>query len=121
MFESVVFIAAAEQATTLKLTAGPHFDHRVISANLPAGVVIAIGTAGLAVAGDGIPTVDTSKSAVLHMSDAPLAIGTAGSPATVAAPTRSLFQTNSLALRCVARVTWSVAPGAVAYTTGATW
>ena len=76
--------------------AGPHFAHRVIGANFTAGVVIAIGTAGLAVAGDGIPKVDTSKSAVLHISDAPLAIGTAGTPKTVAAPTRSSFRPTAL-------------------------
>ncbi|MBR0787389.1 hypothetical protein [Bradyrhizobium iriomotense] len=120
--ESVVFIAAAEQAMAIRLAAGPKFNYRVIGANIEAGTIIAVCVDGLAVAGDGVPTVDVSKSAVLHMAADPASdIGTAGAPGVVAAPSVSLFQTDSSALRCVSRICWSAAPGAVAVVTGATW
>ena len=107
----------------LKLQAGPHFSHKIIGANISDGTVIAIAASvGLAVAGSGIPVIDTSKQSTLHLDDTtPLQIATAGAPATVAAPTRSLSQTSSFALRCIARVSWSAAPGAIAYVQGATW
>jgi len=48
-----------------------------------------------------------SSQATIHMENAtPLAIGTAGVPNTVAAPTLSLFQANLLGLRSVLHVSW---------------
>ncbi len=119
--ESVVFIAAAEQAMAIRLAAGPKFGYFVIGANIAPGTVIAVCVDGLAVAGDGVPSVDASKSAVLHMADPASDIGTAGPPGVVAGPAVSLFQTDSFGLKCVARLTWSAAPGSVAVVTGATW
>lgn len=119
--ESVAFVAAAPQAITIKLTARPHFNHRVISANITPGTVIAIATAGLAVAGSGLPVVDACKGGTLHLFDPASAISTPGAPATIAAPTRDLYQTDSFALRCIARITWAAAPGSIAALTGATW
>jgi len=119
--ESVTFVAAAAQAMAIKLTAGPHFNHRVISANLAPGTVVAIATAALAVAGSGIPVVDAAKHTTLHMAAPASPISTPGAPATVATPTRSLTQTDSFALRCIARITWSAAPDSVAVATEATW
>jgi hypothetical protein len=120
---SVVFVCAPSQALAISLLAGPHFAHRIIeAASLAAGTVIAIAVSGLVVSGDGAdPAIDVSKTATLHMSTTPADIGTAGSPPTVAAPTKSMIQTDSLALRCIARITWAAAPGAVATLTGATW
>jgi hypothetical protein len=52
----------------------------------------------------------------------PLAIGTAGTPATVAAPARSLFQTDSIALRMIMDVNWTLRrSGVVAWTSSVTW
>ena len=77
----------------------------------------------LAAAVDPEPKFDISKDAVVHAEDAaPLAIGTAGSPNTVAAPTRSLFQTDTIAVRLVLRVAWGLrAAGAVSFTSAVTW
>jgi hypothetical protein len=118
----VVFICSPAQALTIELQAGPNFAHRIIEeSSLTAGTVIAVATAGLVVAGDGIPSVDVSKQTTAHFADPASPISTPGAPATVAAPTRSLFQTDSFALRCIARITWAAAPGSVAAVTGATW
>jgi hypothetical protein len=52
----------------------------------------------------------------------PLNIGTAGSPATVAAPTQSMFQTAQIAVRMLANVTWAMRrAGMVQYMTGVNW
>ena len=47
------------------------------------------------------------------MNDVPAQIGTDGTPDVFAAPTISAYQVDSFALRCVCRVTWSIAPGAI--------
>ena len=116
--DSVVFIAAAEQAMAIRLAAGPKFNYRVIGANIEPGTIIAVCVDGLAVAGTGIPEIDGSRSAVLHMSDAPVNIGSAEG---VAAPSISMFQTNSYAMKCVSRICWSAAPGAVQFVEGTAW
>jgi hypothetical protein len=123
---SVVFVCAPPQALAISLQAGPHFTHKIIEASsLAAGTVIAIATAGLVIAGDGAaPQIDISKQALLHFSDpaAPISTpGTSPNPNAVSAPTISTFQNDLLALRCTARVTWAIAPGAVAVVNGATW
>jgi hypothetical protein len=67
---------------------------------------------------------DVSASTVLHFEDTtPLQItsGAQGS-AVVATPARSMFQTNSLALRLILRCAWCVrAPGLVQFVSSVTW
>jgi hypothetical protein len=58
-------------------------------------------------AGFGAPNFLASSVATLHEENAlPLPIGSPGAPATVAAPVRSLYQTNSWALRLLMDVDW---------------
>ncbi|MGO4506022.1 hypothetical protein AB4Z51_03310 [Bradyrhizobium sp. 2TAF36] len=117
---SVVFICSPPQALSLSLTAGPHFTHKIIEASgLAAGTVVAIATAGLIFAGDGVPQIDTSKQTTLHMADPAAEIAPPGGP--ISAPTISQFQTDTIALKCTSLICWSVAPGAVAVLTGASW
>lgn len=60
------------------------------------------------------PDIETSKAASLHMDDAPAAIGTAS-------PARSLFQTDSVAIKVRWPASWTIRdPRAVAWTTP-TW
>lgn len=69
------------------------------------------------------PQFSVSDQAVLHMEDTtPLAIGTAGTPPTVAAPVRSLWQTDSLAIRMLLDINWSMRrTGVVQWTDTMTW
>ena len=69
------------------------------------------------------PRFAVSNEATLHEEDTtPLAIGTAGAPATVAAPARSLFQTDSVAIRLTLYVTWVMRrTGMVQWQTGTNW
>ncbi|WP_409191039.1 hypothetical protein [Bradyrhizobium sp. RDM4] len=117
---SIFFVAAPEQASALSMQPWPNFKRKVIEANVLApGTIIAIAADGFVVGGNGVPVVDVSKSATLHMSDTPAQIVAADG--TVASPAVSMFQTDSFALRCVCRLTWAAAPGAVAWIDGATW
>ncbi len=68
----------------------------------------------------GDPKFDATQEAVLHEEDTtPLPIASPGAPATVAAPARSLFQTNAVATRAVWAIAWDVlVEGAVQTITG---
>lgn len=54
------------------------------------------------------PQFSVSDQAVLHMEDTtPLAISTVATPNTVAAPVRSLWQTDSMAIRMILDINWA--------------
>jgi HK97 family phage major capsid protein/HK97 family phage prohead protease len=79
----------------------------IVSQTVTAGTVIAIEASEFATATGDAPRFAVSNEATLHEEDTtPLAIGTAGTPAVVAAPVRSLFQTDSIAIRLTLYVTW---------------
>lgn len=103
--------------------AGNKFMARIIvSGTVPAGTVIALDAADFATATGDAPRFAISTEATLHEEDTtPLAIGSTGTPTVVAAPTRSLFQTDSVAIRLSLFVTWAMLrPGHVAAITGIT-
>jgi hypothetical protein len=71
--------------------------------------VIGVDAADFATATGDAPRFAVSNEATLHEEDTtPLALGTAGSPNVVAAPMRSLFQTDSVAIRLSLFVTWTM-------------
>ena len=95
----------------------------IVSGTVAAGVVILVDAADfVSVSGDD-PRFDVSDQATLHMEDTtPLAIGVAGSPATVAAPVRSLWQTDSLGIRMILPMNWTLRrTGIVRWTTAVSW
>jgi hypothetical protein len=85
--------------------------------------VVAVDPAGFVSAFGAEPRIDIGRESTLHMEDTtPLAIGTAGSPNTVAAPTRSMFQTDSYALRLILPCAWAMrASGLVQVVNSVTW
>jgi HK97 family phage major capsid protein/HK97 family phage prohead protease len=70
-----------------------------------------------------VPRFDVSDQAVLHMEDtSPAAISAVGTPNTVAAPLRSLFQTDTMAIRMIMDVNWAWRrSGMAVYATTLTW
>jgi hypothetical protein len=100
------------------------------SLDVPSDVVIFVDTSVLAFAG-GAPMFAGTDVATLHEEDTtplPITSIAAGSPPpapTVAAPVRSLFQTNAAALRSIWEIDWSLIPGptsgAVQTITGVAW
>jgi hypothetical protein len=115
-----VIVAAPKEAVMLSLLAESLLWPVFMSAALPVGTVIGIVAAGLATVVD-VPRIEASSEVALHMEDAnPLALVSAGG--VVAAPIRSAFQTDSIALRFILRATWARrSSSAVAWVQGAGW
>ena len=90
---------------------------------LAAKVVIGLDAADF-VSGEGdTPRFDMSDQATIHSDDTtPLAIGTVGSPNTIAAPTHSLYQEDLVSLRMVWHVLWAMRrSGRIAYVATTSW
>jgi len=91
------------------------------SSALPDHTVIALATNGLASAADPAVRFSVDDQTTLHMSDTPSQIGS-GTPGVVAAPSRSLWQTDSLALRVIFECGWVLRhPSAIAFMNDTTW
>jgi HK97 family phage major capsid protein len=85
--------------------------------------MVLIDAADFVVVGGEAPRLELSDQATLHMEDTnPQDLVGAGSPGVVAAPQRSLFQTDSIALRMVMPLNWvQRRAGTVAFTQNTTW
>jgi hypothetical protein len=119
---SITFVASPDLALRLALR-GTEFPYRILTSfALAAGTIMAVGANALAVAIDPVPEITVSSAAALHMDNDPDPISTPGTPNAVAAPTKSMWQVDALALRLILGASWGLrAPGAVAIVTGATW
>ena len=93
------------------------------SATVASGTVMLVDAADFFSATGDEPRFDVSDQATLHMEDAaPTAIATSGTPNVVAAPVRSLWQTDTLGLRMIVDLNWAMRrSGVVAYVTSVTW
>src|SRR5215469_2918631 len=91
------------------------------SSTVPSKTMILIDAADFVVVGGDAPRMEMSDQATLHMEDTTPAELVA-SPSTVAAPQRSLFQTDSLALRMILPLNWvQRRAGTIAWTQNVTW
>jgi hypothetical protein len=88
---------------------------------VPAGTLICVATDAFVSAFGPVPKIATSTEIVLHMEDTnPLPIGSPGP--VVAAPSRSLWQTDSIAIRCILDAAWALrSSGALAWVQSASW
>jgi Phage capsid family len=98
----------------------------IVSGSVPAGTVFLMDAADFVSVGGGAPRFEISDQATIHEEDTtPLPItspGASGPPAISAAPVRSLWQTDSLALRLILPMNWTMRrAGMVQYITGVTW
>jgi len=96
----------------------------IVSSTVPVGMVILLDAADfMSVTGDD-PRFDVSNQATLHFEDTtPLQITTGAQGSAVAAtPVRSMFQTDSLALRMILPMNWAMLrTGVIAWTQSVTW
>ena len=90
---------------------------------MPLGEVVAIDAADFVAVGGEAPRFEISDQATLHMEDtAPADIVSGAAPGTPANPVKSLWQTDSLALRLILPINWTIRrAGVVAYVAGVTW
>jgi HK97 family phage prohead protease len=97
----------------------------VVSSTVPAGMIILINADDLMVVQGDTPRFDVSDQATLHFEDTtPLQITSGAQGSAVAAtPVRSMFQTDSLALRMILPMNWAIRrlPAPVAWMTAVTW
>lgn len=117
-----VYVASPKRALGIQLRArrSPFLYQVLASPALAAGDVIAVNPVGLASAVADMPAINSSKVATLHEEDTtPLPIVSGG---TVAAPTRSLMQTDSTGIRFRFDADWVLRDQrAVAWTTATAW
>lgn len=121
---NIVFICSPKQYVKVMLRRTMPLAFPVFSsAGLADGMVMALATNALVVAADGSPRFTVSDNATLHMEDtSPAALSATATPNTVAAPIRSLWQTDSIAVRLTLQMDWALrAAGAVAWTQSVTW
>jgi HK97 family phage prohead protease len=136
---SPVYIMNPIQVNSLGLIAAPGvgafpFREEVAAGNLggwpiissgtvPAGTVVAVDAADFVSVGGEAPRFEVSDQATLHMEDtAPADIVSGAAPGTPANPVKSMWQTDSLALRLILPTNWTIRrAGVVAAVVGVTW
>ena len=119
---NLVIVAATAQAMSLQLLAPGLKTPVLVGPTLASGTVAILDASAFASGFGAEPRVTVAPDAVVHFDDsAPAAIGTAGSPNTVAAPVRSAFQGDFKVIRCILDVAYALRAPALAYTTSATW
>ena len=121
---SPIFIGSPKMALAASLVSNSNPDIVVWpSRALTGGTIIAIEPRAFASAFGPEPDITASTEPAFHMDDAaPAPIAVTGTPNTVSAPVRSMYQTDCVALKMILRAAWTMrAPGMVQYITGATW
>jgi hypothetical protein len=116
-----VFVCGPREATIIKAKIGLRFDYPVLTTlGLPAKTVACFAPAGVASGYQDAPRIETGKEAVLHMEDTTPAhiVGAGGA---LAAPSKSMFQTDIIAIRVRANCAWAVAAGAAQVITSVNW
>ena len=106
----IIFVAAPDRALRMRMRALQLPLEILGSAAVADDELVAVASNCIASAVDPRPRIDASTETVLHQEDvAPLQISTGpqGS-ATLATPSRSLFQTDVLALRLILECSWGV-------------
>jgi HK97 family phage prohead protease/HK97 family phage major capsid protein len=95
----------------------------ITTTTVPAGMLIMLDASEFASVTGDTPEFDVSDVATIHEEDTtPLPIGTVGTPAVVAAPVRSLWQTASIGVRMMLDMNWTMRrTGLVSWMTGVTW
>jgi HK97 family phage major capsid protein len=95
----------------------------IVSNNVPAAQIILVDAADFASVSDDSPAFDVSEQATLHMEDTtPLPLASTGAPNTVAAPMRSLWQTDTVGIRMIQQMNWSMRrPGMVSSVNAIAW
>jgi HK97 family phage prohead protease len=107
-----------------ELANGTLLGYPVITSNtIAADTMLLVDAADfVSVTGD-TPRFDVSDTATIHLDDTtPLQISTTGSPNTVAAPVRSLWQTDTIGVRMLLDLNWGMRrTGVIAWTQTMTW
>ena len=116
-----LFVTSPTEFVKLRARLRPMPFEIVPSAALPTGTLMALAPSAIATAVDELPEFETTTEGIVHEDDAPAHIGTESG---VAAPSRSLFQTDCIGLRVLLSAAWALrapASDAVATIESTTW
>jgi hypothetical protein len=114
--EGLIYVAAVREATVIKASVSPKFDNLVLASPVLApGTVAAFAPGGVISAYNDLPSVETSKHAVVNFNTAPVSDGSLG-PGTFSA-----WQQRMIAVRVSCRAAWTAIPGAVATVNNVNW
>jgi hypothetical protein len=119
--DEAIYVTTPSLATKARILSGVKFNNPIFSSStIPAGTVIAVAPAGMAVGYDGSTQIEISSTAALHFESATPGdiVGSGGTPSF---PVKSAFQDAFSALRVKCRCAWIALPGSVAVLTGADW
>jgi hypothetical protein len=112
----LVNVCNEKQAVAMRARLSPLFTYTVLTTlGLAAGTVAAFAPAAIASAYEDPVSIEASEHAALVYEDA-----TPGAPL-ADAPTRNMFQENSIALRIKARCAWAVRNGGASWVQGVSW
>lgn len=118
----IVLIASPVQAYRLRLHPNIGNAFQIFaSAGLAANTLIAIASNCFVSALGEVPRIEEAREATLHMSDTPAQLVTGTTP-TVATPSRSLWQTDSVGLRIILDISFALRNiGGLAWMTSTLW
>lgn len=121
--DNIIFIAAPGEAVRINMRVPSSFRYPVFSsAGLASGVVLCLAVNALAVAADPAIRYEVARHTAVHMETAPSQIATVGTPNVIAAPVRSLFQTDAVGVKLLIEMDWALrTTGAIAWTQTVTW
>jgi hypothetical protein len=118
----IVLIANPVQAVSLRSWPQRVGYEVLASSGVAEGSLIAVAPNALASAIYPVPEFSIAKSATVHMDGSPTAISTVATPNTMAAPVRSLWQTDSIGLRLIMEVSWGLrSTSGLAWLSGVNW
>ena len=119
--DSLAIVTTPLLAMAARVLVGPRFTNLILSSPaIPDGQVIGLLPQGLVTGFAGKVQVDTTIQGSLHFDDsAPKELVDVGGGKAV--PVKSLFQTNTRALRCRGQATWAMHPGAISVISGCSW
>jgi hypothetical protein len=118
---SVVFVTDPASAMRMKLWAPPRFDSPILASSaITAGTLVAVEAGAFVAAFNPTPEIDVSSEASIHQEDTSPAQLVAAN-GTAAGPTRSLWQTDCLALKAVIRGTFGMRAGLIAKIDSVSW
>jgi hypothetical protein len=116
----LVYVASPRLAIVIKVNASPKFDNLVLSSlAMPDKSIAAFAPAAIISALGDLPSIETTKQAVVNFETNPLEIVAAGGA--VAAPTYSVFQMGLIAIKVRADAAWTCIPGGAAIINSVNW
>jgi hypothetical protein len=116
-----VFVAAAPQAAALRLRASAQFAYPILSSGvLTNGTIACLEVGSFIFASSAVPEFEIGDQTALHEEDtSPLAVNSGG---VTASPIRSLWQTNSSAIRLKLEISFGLrVAGHCQYITAVNW